>query len=44
VSKNQWLAKALEALESGGVDGVKIEKLARALGISRSGFYWHVWL
>jgi AcrR family transcriptional regulator len=41
VSKDQWLAKALETLESSGVDGVKIERLAKALGISRSGFYWH---
>ena len=41
VTKNQWLAKALESLESIGVEGVKIESLAKALGISRSGFYWH---
>ena len=41
VSKDQWLAKALDSLESSGVEGVKIEKLAKALGISRSGFYWH---
>ena len=41
VSKDQWLAKALESLESSGVEGVKIERLAKALGISRSGFYWH---
>lgn len=41
VSKNQWLIKALDALESSGVEAVKIERLAKALGISRSGFYWH---
>ena len=41
VSKDQWLKKALDALESKGVEAVKIEKLAKALGISRSGFYWH---
>ena len=41
VSKDQWLAKALEALESGGIETVKIERIAKALGISRSGFYWH---
>lgn len=41
VSKDRWLAKALETLESNGVEGVKIERLAKALGISRSGFYWH---
>jgi len=41
VSKDQWLAKALEALKAGGIEAVKIERLAKALSISRSGFYWH---
>ncbi|KPJ76361.1 MAG: hypothetical protein AMJ54_11915 [Deltaproteobacteria bacterium SG8_13] len=41
VSKDQWLAKALEALEEGGIEAVKVGRLAKALGISRSGFYWH---
>lgn len=31
VSKDRWLAKALETLESNGVEGVKIERLAKAL-------------
>ena len=41
VSKDQWLAKSLDTLQSKGVEGVKIERLAKELGISRSGFYWH---
>jgi AcrR family transcriptional regulator len=41
VSKDQWLTKALETLESSGVEAVKIERLAKAFGISRSGFYLH---
>lgn len=41
VSKDQWLAKALDTLGSSGVEAVKIERLAKAFGISRSGFYWH---
>jgi AcrR family transcriptional regulator len=41
VSKDQWLTKALETLESSGVEAIKIERLAKAFGISRSGFYWH---
>ena len=41
VSKSQWLAKALETLGLSGVEAVKIERLAKGLGISRSGFYWH---
>jgi len=41
ISKDQWLACALQALESEGLSGVRIDKLARQLGVSRSGFYWH---
>lgn len=41
VSKEQWLIMALDTLESSGVEAVKIERLSKALGISRSGFYWH---
>jgi hypothetical protein len=36
VSKDQWLTKALDTLESSGVEAVKIERLAKAFGISRS--------
>jgi AcrR family transcriptional regulator len=31
----------LEALSAGGPDAVRIETLARALGVSKGGFYWH---
>lgn len=41
ISKAEWLEKALEVLEAEGVNGVKIDRLAKLLGISRSGFYWH---
>jgi AcrR family transcriptional regulator len=41
VSKGQWLDMALEVLETGGIAGVRIEVLAKRLGISKSGFYWH---
>lgn len=41
VSKDEWLALALEALEAGGIDNIRIEKFARQLGIAKSGFYWH---
>lgn len=41
VSKADWLEKALEVLESDGLDEVKIDRLARELKVSRSGFYWH---
>jgi len=41
VSKGQWLDMALEVLETDGVAGVRVEVLAKRLGISKSGFYWH---
>lgn len=41
VSKRQWLAAALDALASEGVEGVSVAGLARKLRISKSGFYWH---
>lgn len=41
VSKDEWLACALKALASGGIGDVRIDKLARQLGVARSGFYWH---
>ncbi len=41
VSRQEWLAVALAALQAGGVESVRVERLARTLGISKSGFYWH---
>ena len=41
VSKRQWLTKALETLETDGYEAIKIDRLAKQLGISRSGFYYH---
>jgi AcrR family transcriptional regulator len=41
ISRAEWLQTAAKILESKGIEGVKIETLARTLGVSRSGFYWH---
>lgn len=41
ISKAQWLEQGLEVLEKEGIDAVKIERLAKELATSRSGFYWH---
>lgn len=41
VSKAQWLALALEVLASEGFQGVRVERLARDIGVAKSGFYWH---
>jgi AcrR family transcriptional regulator len=41
VSKSQWLDAGLEMLVQEGATGVTIERLARRVGVARSGFYWH---
>ena len=40
-TKDDWLQAALRVLETEGIDAVTVERLARELDISRSGFYWH---
>jgi AcrR family transcriptional regulator len=40
-SKADWLNTALELLENQGVQSITIVNLAKVLGVSRSGFYWH---
>jgi AcrR family transcriptional regulator len=40
-SKADWLQAALAALVREGIQGVRVERLARDLGVAKSGFYWH---
>jgi AcrR family transcriptional regulator len=37
--RHRWIEEGLRALSSGGPDAVRIESLARALGVSKGGFY-----
>jgi AcrR family transcriptional regulator len=39
--RSKWIAEGLKALAAGGPDAVRIELLARTLGVSRGGFYWY---
>jgi AcrR family transcriptional regulator len=39
--RTSWIDEALRALGAGGPEAVRIEPLARALGVSKGGFYWH---
>ncbi len=41
VSKQDWLATALDMLRTGGIEAVRVERLAAKLGVSKSGFYYH---
>jgi AcrR family transcriptional regulator len=37
--RSKWIDEGLGALASGGPDAVRIESLARALGVTKGGFY-----
>ena len=39
--RSRWIEEGLRALAAGGPDAVRIEPLAKALGVTRGGFYWH---
>ena len=39
--RSAWIESGLRALAAGGPDAVRIEPLAKALGVTRGGFYWH---
>jgi AcrR family transcriptional regulator len=39
--RSEWIRQGLRALAGGGPDAVRIEPLAKKLGVSRGGFYWH---
>src|SRR5438093_13542819 len=39
--RSSWIDQGLRALAAAGPDAVRIEPLARALGVTKGGFYWH---
>ena len=41
VTREDWLAAALDVLKHDGVEKVKVLTLAERLGVSRSSFYWY---
>lgn len=41
LSRGEWLEAALGLISEGSVADLSVEKLARSLKISKSGFYWH---
>jgi len=40
-SKLDWLLAAFRTLGEDGVDGVKVERIAKKLGTTKGSFYWH---
>ncbi len=41
LDRDAWIGGALALLAERGVDAVKIEPLARRLGVTKGSFYWH---
>lgn len=39
--RQRWVEEGLQALAAGGPDAVRVEPLAKSLGVSKGGFYWH---
>lgn len=39
--RSTWIEEGLRALADGGPGAVRVESLARALGVSKGGFYWY---
>ena len=39
--RSEWIWQGLRALAAGGPDAVRVEALARALGVTKGGFYWY---
>ena len=37
--REQWVEQGLRALAAGGVDAVRVEALAKSLGVTKGGFY-----
>jgi len=39
--RTSWIDEGLRALAAGGPEAVRVEALAKALGVTKGGFYWH---
>jgi len=41
LSSTDWIEEALKILVEGQIDDVRVEVVARNLGVTKGGFYWH---
>lgn len=39
--RDTWVRAATQTLADSGVDGIRVETLARGLGLTKGSFYWH---
>jgi AcrR family transcriptional regulator len=42
LTRDDWISGAWDMLGESGLDGVRIEPLARRLGVTKGSFYWHL--
>jgi AcrR family transcriptional regulator len=41
ISRDDWIDAAWDILGEAGVEGIRIEQLARKLSVTKGSFYWH---
>ncbi len=41
LGRQQWIDTGLRALATQGADAVRVERLAKALAVTKGSFYWH---
>jgi len=41
LDRDAWIAEAIEVLAAEGVAGLRVEVLAKRLGVTKGSFYWH---
>jgi AcrR family transcriptional regulator len=41
LTREDWISGAWDMLGETGIDGVRVEPLARRLGVTKGSFYWH---
>lgn len=41
LTRDDWLDSAMTAMADGGVRGIRVEQLAKAMRTSKGSFYWH---
>ena len=41
LDRGDWIEAAIDLLVSGSIDAVRVEPLAKLLGVTKGSFYWH---
>ncbi|MBL8395583.1 MAG: TetR/AcrR family transcriptional regulator [Candidatus Accumulibacter sp.] len=41
LDRNEWIQSAIETLAEQGVQGMRVEVLAKNFGVTKGSFYWH---